>query len=900
MLQINKKLRVAAFFVLLLISGLGFFNLVPRVQSAATNITVSADTHVDSWAPNTNFGSYNFFSVLTSGSLIAYGYVKFSLSSLPAGIYISNAKMWLYTTPSVGGSSTNDAKFVSDDSWTEGGITWNNKPSLGSILATTVVEQPTTWYSWDVTTQTRTEYNGDKTLSMGLSNYQGNWEAPFRSKEYNGQDPYLEVSYTQQQLEASGLTVNDYRVNPSQTLTFSGYWYYEGTTTPPPDGDYQVKVKLAGVQKGSTDTTLVNGYFSINDVTAESVVGSYTYTVEANGMYSPGTFSAVIVDKIQVTITANSTDPINGHTVQFTVAGQYKYNGATISSLSFQITRNGSNFATTTPFTDSGTNVRYIYTTSSASETTYGLNTLETNIVNVVWGPEVIIEINQWSGDTEINAGATAFIYFHARFSNNQSSVTSGTVTIKVDTTPLTVSFNSSGWAVRNDTNFLILTSTFNTTAVNVGGITKFTQLFSAVQVRWCAVYSPDITNEQRVNKGETAKVWIHLYYALGAGGSQVPLTDGTVLINGTSATYNSTLVRWEINYVYTGIGRKIFRVSIVSGNTYGITFLVNQGATAEIWDGLNLTSYSIDFANNKLKLRLAYAYDNSSISNGNVSFNGVIARTDAAGWATFNLDSFIDFNWGLTAYGVQDLFYGLSYKNQNQTVPLQKISGIFIQTEDGLTLSSVNSQGGQLSMILSGSGTKFVRVKAPKPYYVKIGSLFCIEGVNWTYNSTGGYTEITASYSTQTILASWIPLTTDTGLSGLTTRSKTVPEQLVEAVSTAVFAISSNYVGAIVSVLALVALLLSIYFGEKTLAVILAFVTVYLVLDMVSVFILKPQLLFPSGLSFLEPLLWVPPQVALEMFGGLAVQQFVQMMMMVSLIALLVGTVYGVSQRRS
>jgi hypothetical protein len=117
-------------------------------------------------------------------------------------------------------------------------------------------------------------------------------------------------------LTAYVLSVNDYRCNPSQTLTFSGYWYYDGTTTPPPDGDYQVKIKLSGVQKGSTDATLVSGYFSISDVTAENTVNPYSYTVEASDMSGAGSFSAVIVDSL----TISHLQP-----VQYLGSGNYKY-----------------------------------------------------------------------------------------------------------------------------------------------------------------------------------------------------------------------------------------------------------------------------------------------------------------------------------------------------------------------------------------------------------------------------------------------------------------------------------------------------------------------------------------------------------------------------------------------
>jgi len=119
------------------------------------------------------------------------------------------------------------------------------------------------------------------------------------SESASDQDDYGNIFGVEAHLASSSLAVNDYRCNPSQTLTFSGYWYYDGTSIYPPNGNYAVLVKLSGVQKGSTDTTLVSGAFSISDVTAESTLGSYSYTVEATYMASSGSFSTVKVDRVE-------------------------------------------------------------------------------------------------------------------------------------------------------------------------------------------------------------------------------------------------------------------------------------------------------------------------------------------------------------------------------------------------------------------------------------------------------------------------------------------------------------------------------------------------------------------------------------------------------------------------
>jgi len=125
---------------------------------------------------------------------------------------------------------------------------------------------------------------GDSAETVGVRAY------VVDSQSAPDQDDYPNIFGVECHLASSSLLVSDYRVNPSQTLTFSGYWKYDGTTVAPPDGNYAVVIKLSGVQKGSPDTTLVSGYFSINDVTAESTVGSCAYTVEASHMASAGSY----------------------------------------------------------------------------------------------------------------------------------------------------------------------------------------------------------------------------------------------------------------------------------------------------------------------------------------------------------------------------------------------------------------------------------------------------------------------------------------------------------------------------------------------------------------------------------------------------------------------------------
>ncbi len=167
-----------------------------------TNIPVSEDSWAKEYYPDTNYGSDPVFTVGVFGSDRNRIWLKFDLSSLPSGIDIINAKIWLWGSNAIVGE-VNDRIAVassSDDSWSESTITWNNQPTYGSTLTKSVVEAGDHWESWDVTSTVENEYAGDKTVTFVLYEEPETIEEPvdlclFDQKE--GSDgPYLEVKYT--------------------------------------------------------------------------------------------------------------------------------------------------------------------------------------------------------------------------------------------------------------------------------------------------------------------------------------------------------------------------------------------------------------------------------------------------------------------------------------------------------------------------------------------------------------------------------------------------------------------------------------------------------------------------------------------------------------------------------
>jgi hypothetical protein len=223
---------------------------------------------------------------------------------------------------------------------------------------------------------------GDSAETIGVRAY------VIDSQSASDQDDYSNVFGVECHLASSSLSVNDYRVNPSQTLTMSGYWYYNGTAVIPPDGDYQVKIKLSGTQKGSTDTTLVSGAFSISDVTAESTVNSYTYQVFANYNASAGSFNAVVVDKARVYYEQldDSRANINAN-IEFRIKAILLFDNhalgtgdtvtANFGSLTWDAGNNWFDGSRTQATVGS-----YVFQISSLTEVTYGITSFEINVTD--------------------------------------------------------------------------------------------------------------------------------------------------------------------------------------------------------------------------------------------------------------------------------------------------------------------------------------------------------------------------------------------------------------------------------------------------------------------------------------------------------------------------------------
>jgi hypothetical protein len=175
----------------------------PPAQAITVSLGASADSYVAS-SPDfadTNYGSDKYLTTKT-GSPDRDSFLKFDTSSVPSGAVIDSAVLSVHGNL----STSEDASYVSvtgysvtDNSWTETGITWNTRPPLVTALATTNVERTNSpkWWTWSVTTFVANQRAlGITTISFGLQN-QTNTVAGcyYNSRNSTSNQPRLTIIY---------------------------------------------------------------------------------------------------------------------------------------------------------------------------------------------------------------------------------------------------------------------------------------------------------------------------------------------------------------------------------------------------------------------------------------------------------------------------------------------------------------------------------------------------------------------------------------------------------------------------------------------------------------------------------------------------------------------------------
>jgi len=204
------------------------------------------------------------------------------------------------------------------------------------------------------------------------------------TKVYDSQSASASGSQTglftfEDDLTVSSASVDDSRVNPNDTVTFSGVLYYEGTSTPPEDtSGIVVKLELAGVEKNSTTSINATGGFSFSVVTSSSVANnSYTiYSYTDQNSVTNGTVSVVTdglncssfsVDLVERKVYVKMVYAYDGSAV----------NGGNVTYAGLDSTTNSTGWASFD--TTSKNSIAYNTTAYGVNDGTYGITYLVAN-----------------------------------------------------------------------------------------------------------------------------------------------------------------------------------------------------------------------------------------------------------------------------------------------------------------------------------------------------------------------------------------------------------------------------------------------------------------------------------------------------------------------------------------
>jgi len=133
----------------------------PTATSAGGTFTFlsSADSYVESSNPGTNYGSAT--QIRVDGSPDVRSYLRFNVQGLSGAV--TSATLRVYANSAV--TAGYDARSVSDNTWTESGITYNNAPPVGGVLGSSGNVSSNTWTSVNVTSY----ITGNGTYNLGLT-----------------------------------------------------------------------------------------------------------------------------------------------------------------------------------------------------------------------------------------------------------------------------------------------------------------------------------------------------------------------------------------------------------------------------------------------------------------------------------------------------------------------------------------------------------------------------------------------------------------------------------------------------------------------------------------------------------------------------------------------------------
>jgi hypothetical protein len=152
MIMIRRKSMKKLFSPIIIMLALLYVH-AHNIYAATYNLTPTDDAYVEVLQPDNNFGSSTRLATnFNFPSHIQFTYLKFDLSSIPSGEVINGAILNLYQVAGAGvGEAPVNAYRVPADNWTEGSVTWNNRPAFDVVFGTGADgHSHLGWSQWDL------------------------------------------------------------------------------------------------------------------------------------------------------------------------------------------------------------------------------------------------------------------------------------------------------------------------------------------------------------------------------------------------------------------------------------------------------------------------------------------------------------------------------------------------------------------------------------------------------------------------------------------------------------------------------------------------------------------------------------------------------------------------------
>lgn len=260
----------------------------PTPAGGNSTFTPTADAYIESSNPSTNYGSLT--TLRADGSPDIRSYLRFNIQGLSGTV--TNATLRVYANSSA--NSGYEARSVSNNTWTESTITYNNAPPVGNVLGSYGSVNGGTWTNINITSY----ITGNGTYNLGLTT-SGSTALSLASRESGANAPQL-VIQTQGGTAPTATRTPTSASNPTATRTPTSASNPTATRTPTSASNpTQTPTRTATASSG--DAVLVGAgdisKCSNNDdeATAKLLDGiSGTVFTTGDNVYENGTYSEYI------------------------------------------------------------------------------------------------------------------------------------------------------------------------------------------------------------------------------------------------------------------------------------------------------------------------------------------------------------------------------------------------------------------------------------------------------------------------------------------------------------------------------------------------------------------------------------------------------------------------------